>query len=197
MANFKGFKQVTLATYLATSEEARKDYLWLVRELDASGTPISSAIYFGNRLYANYTEEAEDPRVENLIASLGDFVDENGEWVGFLPVEEHAILGNSGVTSVADALTALEAAILENASAIQGKANESDLEDLETVVEGVEGDVEALSAATESVAADLADVADEVAELAEKINSGATKADVEAVDAKVEALSAATVARRS
>ena len=41
MANFKGFKQVSLETYLATSEQEKKNYLWFVRDL--SGDTVLSA----------------------------------------------------------------------------------------------------------------------------------------------------------
>lgn len=123
MAEFKGLKQVTLSTYLETSEEIRKDYLWFVRELSGE-TVLSSAIYFGNRKYADIGGEVAEEKAQHLIASLGGMVDENGEWVGFLPIEEHEILSNSGITTVEDALTALESAILENARTIAEKDGE-------------------------------------------------------------------------
>lgn len=135
MATFKGLKQVTLSTYLATSEEIRKDYLWFVREFSGE-TVVSSAIYFGNRKYADVGGEVAEEKAQHLIASLGGMVDENGEWVGFLPIEEHEILSNSGITSVEDALSALESAILANAQAIADK--EGELEDLKAEVEDLD-----------------------------------------------------------
>lgn len=120
MANFKGFKQVSLETYQQTSDENKKNYLWLVREMSGD-TVIHSAIYFGTRLYAEVNDGTSiDQRVAGIIASLGEAVDENGEWVGFLPLVEHELLGNSGITNVTDALSVLEAAILANADAIGG-----------------------------------------------------------------------------
>lgn len=155
MADFKGFKQVTLSTYLATSEENRKDYLWFVRELSGESV-ISVAIYLGNRKYADLTGEAAEVKVENLIHSLGSFVDENGEWVGFLPIEEHEILGNSGVTSVEDALSALEAAIIANADAISGKASKEELnEKVAELTEYVNSAISQESAAVEELSEEV------------------------------------------
>lgn len=197
MANFKGFKQVSLSTYLATSEENRKDYLWFVRQFSGE-TVVGSSIYFGNRLYADLTGEVEDPRVANIIASLGDLVDENGEWVGFLPIEEHEILGNSGITSTTDALSALEAAILNISgrlgeveevvdslsgipaeietieNALATKANAADVETLSGSVETVASDLQTLSGSVESVASDVQEIA----------------GTIETIDATVSALSA-------
>lgn len=193
MANFKGFKQVSLSTYLATSEENRKDYLWFVREFSGE-TVIGSSIYFGNRKYADLTDQAEDPRVDNIIVSLGELVDENGEWVGFLPVDEHEILGNSGITSATDALSALEAAILANAAsisdmqgAIEGKADASDVEALsgvvasnEAAISGLTANVEALSGAVEGI---------ETA-----VEGKADASDVETLSGAVESVSSAVTA---
>ena len=126
MANFKGFKQVSLETYLATDEQERKNYLWFVRELSGESV-VSAAVYFGNRKYAELNDDAaSEAKVDNLIESLGGLIDENGEWVGFLPFEEHELLGNTGVTSLSDAISVLEAAVLANADAIAGKVSESD-----------------------------------------------------------------------
>lgn len=181
MANFKGFKQVSLATYQATSEENRKDYLWLVRELSGE-TVISSSIYFGNRKYADLTGEVEDARVAKIITSLGSAIDENGEWVGFLPIEDHEILANSAITSVSDALEALEAAILNNADAISGKVDKSEFD--EKVAELEEKIDKALSGETEAVEALSGKVEEIEVELAKKADAD----DVEALDDKVDAL---------
>lgn len=181
MANFKGFKQVSLATYQATSEENRKDYLWLVRELSGE-TVISSSIYFGNRKYADLTGEVEDVRVAKIITSLGSAIDENGEWVGFLPIEEHEILANSAITSVSDALEALEAAILNNADAISGKVDKSEFD--EKVAELEEKIDKALSGETEAVEALSGKVEEIEVELAKKADAD----DVEALNDKVDAL---------
>ena len=169
MIELKGFKQVTLSTYLATSEENRKGYLWFVR--DISGNTVSDvAIYLGNRKYADLTGEYAEVKAENLIESLGSFVNENGEWAGFLPIEEHEILGNSGVTSAEDAFTALEAAILNNTDAILGKVDKSEFD--EKVAELESG---------------ITSVANDVAELAEFVNSALTQEN-EKIDDLVEEL---------
>lgn len=120
MANFLGFKQVTLATYNGLTDEAKKHYLWLVRDVE-SGSTVHAAIYFGTRLYAqmNETDSSLNEKVENIITSLGDAIDENGEFVGFLPIAEHEILGVSSIHNLTEALEALEAAILQNESSIE------------------------------------------------------------------------------
>ena len=180
MADFKGFKQVTLSTYQSTSEENRKDFLWFVREFSGE-TVVSSAIYFGNRKYADLTGDVEDPRVANILATLGDFVDENGEWVGFLPIEEHEILGNSGITSVSDALSALEAAILSNEAAIAGKVSQSDFD---TAVDELQ---EAIEHVAESVSSDtrvIEELETAVDELKGEVATKAEKADVDELSGK-------------
>ena len=126
MANFKGFKQVFLSTYNGLTEDEKKGYLWLVRESAESDSP--SAIYFGTRKYAvNNPNEAEaiEEKITNIVNTLGDVVDANGEWVGFLPIEEHELIGSA--TTMTEALTAIENAILENKDAIA--AVEAALED--------------------------------------------------------------------
>ena len=183
MAEFKGFKQVSLSTYLATSEENRKDYLWFVREFSGE-TVVSSAIYFGNRKYADLTGEIEkDVRVDNIINSLGGFVDENGEWVGFLPVVEHELLSNSAVTSVEDALSVLEAAILANADTISGKISREEYEEKIAELEGTIGEV------TDSVSAitgELSTVSGKVEGLESAVAEKANATDLETLSGTVE-----------
>ena len=208
MANFKGFKQTTLESYLATSVEDRKNYLWLVRNLGENQEVLSAAIYFGNRKYAELNDDAASTaEVENIKNALGELVDENGEWVGFLPFDEHELLGNSGITSVADALSVLEAAILANADAIAGKVSQADYEEkVAELEEAIEGKVS--TSDYEAKVAELEDKIDEVTEQAitaitedieaikEELNEKADATDVEAVSAKTneleESLSAVT-----
>lgn len=178
MANFKGFKQVSLSTYLATSEENRKDYLWFVREFSGE-TVVSTSIYFGNRKYADLAELTSDKKIQNLITSLGGIVDENGEWLGFFPTEEHEILGSSGITNAAEAVSALEAAILANADAIESAERESKKE-LD----------EAVSALTENINEIDSKVDASVSALTEDINSLDDKVDtaVSALTASIDEL---------
>ena len=194
MANFKGFKQVSLAAYNGYSDEEKKNYLWLVRDLSGE-TVLSAAIYFGTRKYAELNDDAaSEAKVENIVSSLGNIVDENGEWVGFLPFDEHELLGNTGVTSLEDALSVLEAAILENADAIAGKVSESVYNEKVAELEGAitsleeqigevsEGAISALTAEVETINQELEGKANkaEVETLGDKVNE---------VDGKVDAVS--------
>jgi len=192
MADLKGFKQVSLSTYLATSEENRKDYLWFVREFSGE-TVVSSAIYFGNRKYADLTGEIEaDAKVANVIASLGDFVDENGEWVGFLPVEAHDLLGNSGVTSVSDALSVLEAAILENIDAISGKVSKEEYDEkiteLENAISGASGSIGEIVSEISGLSANLESLSEKVENVEEELSEKADASDLNALSGSVESV---------
>ena len=186
MANvtFKGFKQVSLEAYNALTDAEKKHYMWLVRELE-NGVPVSSAIYFGTRKYAEVNDDsASAEKFDNLLASLGELVDENGEFLGFLPVDEHELLASAGTFS--EAFSILEAAVLANADEIAGKVSQDEYEakmaeldgsiaNLEEKIEGLSGDV--ISAMTE-----------QVEELAEKVEEKADKADLENVEGKVDEL---------
>ena len=169
MKQLKGFKQVRLETYqAAVSAGTAADYLWLVREFSGD-TPISAAIYYGDRKYAELNTESQDQKVLNIIAALGDMIDENGEWAGFLPT--HVILGDESVDSVTAALEALESAILDNTALISGKV---DIDDYEAAMAAVESAITANEGA--------------IAALAEELNLKADKDDVytkEEIDAKI------------
>ena len=53
----KGIQKVRLKTYQKAIEEGKADdYLWLVRDFNDKGGVISSAVYFGDRLYAEKNE---------------------------------------------------------------------------------------------------------------------------------------------
>ena len=180
MANFKGFKQVSLDAYNNTPLEEKKNYLWLVRDLSGE-TVLSSAIYFGSRKYAEVNDDAaSNEKVNDIINTLGSAVDENGEWVGFLPLDEHEILGDSGLTSISDALEALEAAILANRAALNEKVSLVDFDDkvaeLEEKIDRISED--AITAITEEIEA-----------IEEELEGKADKKDVEDVDKKVDDLS--------
>ena len=169
MKTLKGFKQVRFETYqAAVSAGTANDYLWLVREFSGE-TPISAAIYYGDRQYAELNTESQDQKVLNIIAALGDMIDENGEWAGFLPT--HVILGDESVDSVTAALEALESAILDNTALISGKV---DIDDYEAAMAAVESAITANEGA--------------IAALAEELNLKADKDNVytkEEIDAKI------------
>ena len=150
MKTLKGFKQVRLETYqAAVSAGTASDYLWLVREFSGE-TPISAAIYYGDRKYAELNTESQDQKVLNIIAALGDMIDENGEWAGFLPT--HVILGDESVDSVTAALEALESAILDNTALISGKV---DIDDYEAAMAAVESAITANEGAIAALAEEL------------------------------------------
>ena len=167
MKTLKGFKQVRFETYqAAVSAGTADDYLWLVREFSGE-TPISAAIYYGDRKYAELNTESQDQKVLNIIDALGNMIDENGEWAGFLPT--HTILAEAN--SVTDALEALEDAILDNTALISGKV---DIADYEAAMAAVESAITANEGA--------------IAALAEELNLKADKDDVytkEEIDAKI------------
>lgn len=184
MANFKGFKQASLDAYLATDEQERKNYLWFVREFSGDSV-VSASIYFGNRKYADVNDDtASDAKVDSIINTLGELIDENGEWVGFLPFEDHDLLGGTGITSISDALSVLEAAILENSDAIAGKVSEADYNEKVAELEG---------AIAEKVNA--VDYNEKIAELEGKIEEisdetvSALTEEINTIDAKVDAVS--------
>jgi len=185
-ATFKGFKQVT-KTYFDNelTDEQKKHYMWLVRDV-VDNVPVSSAIYFGTRKYAEVNDNsASAEKFSNLIEALGDdLFDENGEFLGFVPTEDHELLASANTLS--EALSIIESAILSNADEIGSKVSQADYDakvaeleatiaELEELVEGVSGDV--ISAVTE-----------QVAELAEEVEKKADKEDLAAVEGKVETL---------
>lgn len=110
---FKGIKQVSAAAFAA--ETNKVGYLWFVRTPATETTPESGDVYFGTRHYGHFgdvSDAAATAKIENILTTLGNAFDENGEWQGFLPAEEHPILGDLGEkTTLTDALVALESAI--------------------------------------------------------------------------------------
>ena len=155
----KGFKVVTLETYLAAVEAGTTDgYLWFVRDFSGD-TVISSAIYFEERKYAetNNGGGGSDARVDNIIASLGRIVNANGQWSGFFPT--HALLWNTN--SVEEALVALETAIINNRAILDGKVDKEVYESAITAInEAIIADEEAINSLADELAlkANKADV---------------------------------------
>ena len=116
MANFfKGFKQVTLEQYNSVVEAERPNYMWLVREKSADSDVVkSSAIYFGNRKYAEINNSNEElvNKLNSIVSVLGMTVGEEGTFNKYLPIAEDAILSGETITNVSEALKALSKAIV-------------------------------------------------------------------------------------
>lgn len=117
MANFKGFKQETLANYNALTKEDKLNYLWLVRDVDKSGeTEIvkSSAIYFGSRKYAevNGSDEELVKKINAITSALGMVAGQDGAFETYLPIGGDSILSGETITNVSEALKALSKAIV-------------------------------------------------------------------------------------
>ncbi len=190
MANFKGFKQVSLAAYNGLTDNEKKNYLWLVRDLSGD-TVVSSAIYFGTRKYAEVNDSTQmEAKVDRLIQGLASIVDENGDFVGFMS-EGHELLASAN--TLTELFEILENAVLANAEAVEGKADAAEvqakLDELEEKIEaassaiesGITQDLEEVKGDVEKLEGDLADVNAAVSEKADK-------EDVEEVADKVEAL---------
>ena len=171
MANFKGFKQVSLATYNGLGNEEKKNYLWLVRDL-SGGTVVSSAIYFGTRKYAE-VNDAVTEKVDRLINGLASIVDGNGDFVGFMS-EGHELL--SSANSLTELFEILESAVLANEAEIAGKADKT----------FVEGELAKKADATE-VQAKIDELNPKLEETASAVQSGLTQ-DLEAVKGDVAGL---------
>lgn len=194
MANFKGFKQVSLAAYNGLGNEEKKNYLWLVRDL-SGGTVVSSAIYFGTRKYAE-VNDAVTEKVDRLINGLASIVDENGDFVGFMS-EGHELL--SSANSLTELFEILENAVLAkadktfvegelakkaNATEVQAKIDElnAKLEETASAVQsGLTQDLEAVKGDVTGLQQGLANTNAAVATKAEQ-------ADLEGVSAKADAL---------
>ena len=79
MINFKNFKQVKYTTFIGTPDSEKIGYMWLVRD-ESNGM---SYIYFGSRKYAEINDVSESNKLSQIFTTLGDAINENGEWVGF------------------------------------------------------------------------------------------------------------------
>lgn len=94
-ANFNGFKQVTLEYFNTIEESERKGYIWFVRSnigTDTDGNvTYDSDIYFGNRLYAHYSNDVNES-IDAIIDILSDagLVDDSGNTVNISDLLESA-----------------------------------------------------------------------------------------------------------
>ena len=201
MANFKGFKQVSLATYNGLGNEEKKNYLWLVRDL-SGGTVVSSAIYFGTRKYAE-VNDAVTEKVDRLINGLASIVDENGDFVGFMS-EGHELL--SSANSLTELFEILENAVLANEAGIAEKADktfvegelakkadatevQAKIDELNTKLEETASAVQSgLTQDLEAVKGDVAGLQQGLADTNAAVATKAEQADLEKVSAKADAL---------
>lgn len=161
MANFKGFKQETLANYKALTEEGKLNYLWLVRDVDKNGkTEVvkSSAIYFGSRKYAEVNGSYEElvKKINAITSALGMVAGQDGAFEPYLPIDGDAILSGKTITNVSEALKALSKAIVAT-EAVAKEANTAAGE-AKTAADG--------AVSTANAAKDTADAAKAAAETA-------------------------------
>ena len=201
MANFKGFKQVSLDNYNSFSDEEKKNYLWLVRDL-SGGTVVSSAIYFGTRKYAEVNDDVT-AKVDRLINGLASIVDENGDFVGFMS-EGHELL--SSANSLTELFEILENAVLANEAEIAEKADktfvegelakkadatevQAKIDELNTKLEETASAVQSgLTQDLEAVKGDVAGLQQGLADTNAAVATKAEQADLEKVSAKADAL---------
>lgn len=200
MANFKGFKQVSLAAYNGLGNEEKKNYLWLVRDL-SGGTVVSSAIYFGTRKYAE-VNDAVTEKVDRLINGLASIVDKNGDFVGFMS-EGHELL--SSANSLTELFEILENAVLANEAEIAEKADKTfvegelakkaDATEVQAKIDELNAKLETASAVQSGLTQDLEVVKGDVAGLQQgladtnaAVATKAEQAELEGVSSKVYAL---------
>lgn len=194
MANFKGFKQVSLATYNGLGNEEKKNYLWLVRDL-SGGTVVSSAIYFGTRKYAE-VNDAVTEKVDRLINGLASIVDENGDFVGFMS-EGHELL--SSANSLTELFEILENAVLAKADKtfVEGElAKKADATEVQAKINELNAKLDETASAVQSgltqdleaVKGDVAGLQQGLADTNAAVATKAEQADLEEVSAKADAL---------
>ena len=194
MANFKGFKQVSLAAYNGLGNEEKKNYLWLVRDL-SGGTVVSSAIYFGTRKYAE-VNDAVTEKVDRLINGLASIVDENGDFVGFMS-EGHELL--SSANSLTELFEILENAVLAKADKtfVEGElAKKADATEVQAKINELNAKLDETASAVQSgltqdleaVKGDVAGLQQGLANTNAAVATKAEQADLEGVSAKADAL---------
>lgn len=196
MANFKGFKQVSLAAYNGLGNEEKKNYLWLVRDL-SGGTAVSSAIYFGTRKYAE-VNDAVTEKVDRLINGLASIVDKNGDFVGFMS-EGHELL--SSANSLTELFEILENAVLAKADKtfVEGElAKKADATEVQAKINELNAKLDETASAVQSgltqdleaVKGDVAGLQQGLANTNAAVATKAEQAGLEEVSAKADALEA-------
>lgn len=124
MINFKNFKQVKYTTFIGTPDSEKIGYMWLVRD-ESNGM---SYIYFGSRKYAEINDVSESNKLSQIFTTLGNAINENGEWVGFTGGTD--VISNA--QNISEAISSLDTALGTKTTEINNAINE-----IKTQISGV------------------------------------------------------------
>ena len=116
MINFKNFKQVKYTTFIGTPDSEKIGYMWLVRD-ESNGM---SYIYFGSRKYAEINDVSESNKLSQIFTTLGNAINENGEWVGFTGSTD--VISNA--QNISEAISSLDTALGTKTEEINNAINE-------------------------------------------------------------------------
>ena len=116
MINFKNFKQVKYTTFIGTPDSEKIGYMWLVRD-ESNGM---SYIYFGSRKYAEINDVSESNKISQIFTTLGNAINENGEWVGFTGGTDVI----SDAQNISEAISLLDTALGTKTEEINNAINE-------------------------------------------------------------------------
>lgn len=116
MINFKNFKQVKYTTFIGTPDSEKIGYMWLVRD-ESNGM---SYIYFGSRKYAEINDVSESNKISQIFTTLGNAINENGEWVGFTGSTD--VISNA--QNISEAISSLDTALDTKTEEINNAINE-------------------------------------------------------------------------
>ena len=116
MINFKNFKQVKYSTFSAIADADKIGYMWLVRDEDNG----MSYIYFGSRKYAEINDVSESNKLSQIFTTLGNAINENGEWVGFTGGTD--VISNA--QNISEAISSLDTALGTKTEEINNAINE-------------------------------------------------------------------------
>ena len=116
MINFKNFKQVKYTTFIGTPDSEKIGYMWLVRD-ESNGM---SYIYFGSRKYAEINDVSESNKLSQIFTTLGNAINENGEWVGFTGGTD--VISNA--QNISEAISSLDTALGTKTEEINNAINE-------------------------------------------------------------------------
>ena len=183
-AKFLGIKQVTLNSYLNDyTAEQKKGYLWVVRNLDGQNNVLGSAIYFGNRLYAETNDGSAATLADNLKTAFGGLLDENGDFVGFPfggeeTAADHPILSQDA-DNVLDILKNIEAEIVSAQSAITETVSIADFEAAVNDLEAAQQDIIDLQDNVADLQDDVADIKDTISAITADLDNVYTKDEID------------------
>ena len=116
MINFKNFKQVKYTTFIGTPDSEKIGDMWLVRD-ESNGM---SYIYFGSRKYAEINDVSESNKLSQIFTTLGNAINENGEWVGFTGGTD--VISNA--QNISEAISSLDTALGTKTEEINNAINE-------------------------------------------------------------------------